>query len=314
MLQIYSCLNCFIEAEAVTTLSKRIRDINIQARLRVDEDAWPPEPPKTFTPLVLIQHQGRCNFKHTSAIATFVAQGYIDKVVSNGSGPVSEYYQTHTNHQPLQEVLNTSKVTKEVAEILAPLETNDDPQFVLIEGAPGIGKSLLLREVAYRWATKLILQKFKLVLLICLHDPAVQQTSLIDDLLQLFCKRDRRAAQMAYECSDYISENNGKDLALLLDGYDEYPEILQKESLIADILKRKELPNCSLIVSSRPHAIARLREQATTRVCILGFSEDERQHYIKESMKGQPQKINELAQYLQSHPTISNLCFIPVMY
>ena len=309
ILQLYSCL---VNAgpEAVNILSKRIREVNIQAQLRVDEETWPPEPPKTFTPLALIQHQGQRNFKHTSAIATFVAQGYIDKVVSNGSGPVSEYYHTHTSHQPLQEVLDTSKVTKEVAEILAPLETNDDPQFVLIEGAPGMGKSTLLREVAYRWATKLILQH-KLVLLICLRNPAVQQMSLIDDLLQLFCKRDRRAGQIASTCSDYLSENNGKDLVLLLDGYDEYPEILRKESLIADILKRKELPNCSLIMTSRPHATIKLRQQATAWACILGFTENEREHYIKESINGQSQKIEELMKYLQSHPTISNLCFIP---
>ena len=53
------------------------------------------------------------------------------------------------SHEPLQEVLNTSKVTKEVAEILASLETSSDPQFALIEGAPGIGKSLLLKQIAY---------------------------------------------------------------------------------------------------------------------------------------------------------------------
>ena len=310
MLQFYSCL-VIAGPEAVTILSKRIREVNIQARLRVDEEAWPPEPPKTFIPLVLIQHQGQHTLKHVTAIATFVAQGCIDQVVANGSAAVSECYHTHMSHQPLQEVLDTSKVTKEVAEILAPLETSDDPQFVLIEGAPGMGKSLLIREIAYRWATKLILQKFKLVLLVCLCDPAVHQMSVIDDLLQLFCKRDRRAAQIASACSDYLSENNGKDLALLLDGYDEYPEILRKESLIADILKRKELPNCSLIITSRPHATVKLRELATTRAFILGFTEAEREHYIKESLKDQQPKIDELAQYLQSHPTISNLCFVP---
>ena len=208
-------------------------------------------------------------------------------------------------------MLDTSKVTKEVAEILAPLETSDDPQFILIEGAPGIGKSLLLKHIAYRWSIQEILQNFKLVLLVCLRDPAVQQMSLIDDLLQSFCKRDRRATETASACSDYLSENNGEDLALLFDGYDEYPERLQKDSLIADILKRRMLPRCGLIVSSRPHASVSLRQHATVKVDILGFTEAEREHYIKESMKGQPQKIDELTQYLQAHSTISSLCFVP---
>ena len=44
-----------VRAEAVTMLSKRVSKMNIQTRLRVDEEAWPPEQPKTFMPLVLIQ-------------------------------------------------------------------------------------------------------------------------------------------------------------------------------------------------------------------------------------------------------------------
>ena len=244
-------------------------------------------------------------------MAKFVEQGHIDKVVSVTNTDTLLKRPKVDSHQPLQEVLDTSKVTKEVAEILAPLETSDDPQFILIEGAPGIGKSLLLKHIACRWGIQEILQKFKLVLLVCLRDPAVQQMSLIDDLLQSFCRRDRRATEIVSTCSDYLSENDGEDLALLFDGYDEYPERLRKDSLVADILKRKVLPCCSLIVSSRPHASVSLRLKATVRVDILGFTEAEREHYIKESMKNQPQKIDELTQYLQGHSTISSLCFVP---
>ena len=241
-------------------------------------------------------------------MAKFVERGHIDKVVPVTKTPKGPKLDSH---QPLQEVFDTIKVTKEVAEILAPLETSDDPQFILIEGAPGIGKSLLLKHIAYRWGIQEILQKFKLVLLVCLRDPAVHQMSLIDDLLQSFCRRDRRATETASACSDYLSENNGEELAFLFDGYDEYPERLQNDSLIADILSREMLPRCGLIVSSRPHASVSLREQATVRVDILGFTEAEREHYIKESMKDQPQKIVELTQYLQAHLTISSLCFVP---
>ena len=244
-------------------------------------------------------------------MAEFVERGHIDKVVSVTKTDTFPKRPKLDSHQRLQEVLDTSKVTKEVAEILAPLETSDDPQFILIEGAPGIGKSLLLKHIAYRWGIQEILQKFKLVLLVCLRDPTVQQMSLIDDLLQLFCRRDRRATETASACSDYLSGSNGEDLALLFDGYDEYPERLRKDSLIADILKREVLPRCGLIVSSRPHASVSLRQQATVRVDILGFTEAEREHYIKESMKDQPQKIVELTQYLQAHLTISSLCFVP---
>ena len=288
-----------------------MREVNIQTQLKVDKEAWPPEPPKTFTPLVLIQHQGHRNLKQSTAMAEFVERGHIDKVVSATKTDTLHKRPKLDTCQPLQEVLDTSKVTKEVAEILAPLETSDDPQFILIEGVPGIGKSLLLKHIAYRWSIQQILQKFKLVLLVCLRDPAVQQMSFIDDLLQSFCKRDKDATEVASVCRKYFVNNNGEDLALLFDGYDEYPERLRKDSLIADILEREVLPRCGLIVSSRPHASVSLRQEATVRVDILGFTEAEREHYIKESMKGEPQKIDELTQYLQDHSTISSLCFTP---
>ena len=245
-------------------------------------------------------------------MAKFVERGDIDKLAIVFSGNVLPTpHHKLDNHDPLQEVLNTSKVTKEVAEILAPLETSNEPQFVLIEGAPGIGKSLLLKQIAYLWGIRQILCKFKLVLLLCLRDPAIQQMSLIDDLLQPFCKRDKGATEIADVCSKYFVNNDGEDLALLFDRYDEYPKMLQKDSLIVDILKRNVLPCCGLIVTSRPHASVILREQATVRVNILGFTEAEREHYITESMKGQPQKVEKLTQYLQHHSTISSLCFVP---
>ena len=57
-------------------------------------------------------------------------------------------------------------------EILAPLEQSKDPQFVLIEGAPGMGKSILLKEIVYRWGNKQLLKRFKVefVCVILLYD------------------------------------------------------------------------------------------------------------------------------------------------
>ena len=220
------------------------------------------------------------------------------------------------SHEALQEILewdlDSSTVTKELTEILALLEQSEDPQFILIEGAPGIGKSVLLKEIAYRWGNKQLLKTFKLALLVRLRDPTIQKASSIRQLLQLFCSReDTRAAQIATACSDYLVQNDGRDLAFLFDGFDEYPEALHKNSLIADILKRKVLPHCALVVSSRPHATVHLRERATVRVDIIGFTEKEQKLFIQQALQEQPQSIKELTQYLEDHFTISSLCVVP---
>ena len=157
-----------------------------------------------------------------------------------------------------------------------------------------------------------MLKTFKLVLLVSLRDPAVQQVLLVKDLLHLFCNRgDTRDAEIATACSDYLVQNGGKDLALLFDGFDEYPEALQKNSLIVDILKHKVLPYCALVVSSRPHVTVHLREQATFTVDILGLPKIERNQFIQQALKDQPQKLTELTQYLEVHSSISGLCVVP---
>ena len=51
----------------VSILSDRVRQRNIQARIAVDEDSWPPNKPKDFTPLLLIYHLGQHTFEQTTA-------------------------------------------------------------------------------------------------------------------------------------------------------------------------------------------------------------------------------------------------------
>jgi len=122
---------------------------------------------------------------------------------------------------------------------------------------------------------------------------------------------ETKATEIATACSEYVFSNNGKDIVFLFDGYVEFPDDLKKNGLVADIIKRKVLPDCGLIVSSRQHASVRLRQQATVRVDILGFAEEERLLYIEQSMKEQPHAVKELSEYLEDNLTINSLCFIP---
>ena len=280
----------------------RVRQLNIQTRFAVDEDSWPPNQPKDFTPLLLVHHQGQQTFEQATALqlAGSIHPGRLS----------SKHYPQHSQ-QSLREALDNSKTTKQLVDILAPLQESDDAPFILVEGLPGIGKSLLLQEIAYNWAKQKLLQKFKIVLLLQLRSPAVQQVSLVADLFQLVCEGDTHATENATACSKYLFNNNGKDVVFLFDGYDEFPEHLQKHSLITSILKRKVLPHCGLVVSSRPHASVKLRQQATIKVDILGFAKEERKLYIEQSLKGQPQAVKELTEYLEGNLTINGLCFIP---
>ena len=280
---------------------------NLQARSRADEDSWPPDKPKNFTPLVLIQHHNKRTMKQATEMYQYIERGYVSEFTNK----LIPRYNAKPTNDAIKEILNTSTITKEIiAEVLAPLEINDTPQFIMIEGAPGIGNSILLKEIAYRWASKQILQKFKLVILICLRDPTLQQIMSVSDLFQCFCKGDKKAAEIATGCGNYFLETGGKDITFLFDGFDELD--LQEDSLIANILSRHILPFCDLVVSSRPHTSVKLRIQATISVEILGFTETEREHYVHQALNGDKEKIKEVIQYLRHHLTISSLCFVPI--
>ena len=269
----------------------------------IDDDLWPPEQPANFTPLLLVYHED-CHVRtleQVNAMAKLMYSGDIGKAASV-AGVSDDSHKT---------VLSTGIATKEIKEILAPLEKNEGSSFILIEGAPGIGKSVLLKEIAYRWGDKQLLKRFKLVLLVCLRDPILKQIKSVSDLLRLFYKREDNTEEILSACNKYLSKNGGKTLALLLDGYDEYPEYLQNNSLIADIINHQVLPHCGLVVSSRPHASVRFHKRATIRVDILGFTETERQHYIQQALSSQPHKIKELTQYLHQQPSVDSICFIP---
>jgi len=58
-----------------------------------------------------------------------VQTGDIDSLVT---GQLAHLHCKQGNHKALQHVLNTSTVTKEIAEILTPLENKESQKFVLI--------------------------------------------------------------------------------------------------------------------------------------------------------------------------------------
>ena len=275
----------------------------------VDEDTWPPIQPKRFLPLLLIHHLVEYTLKQSNTLASVLHVGGVDNITSKGKIPE---YSPLTKQQSVTELFAACKVTKQISEIFSPLENSTNPQFILIEGLPGIGKPLLLQEIVCKWSDKKLLAKFKLILLIRLRDPVLREIATISQLLHhLCCEGDEGAKGIVSACNDYFCKNGGEDLLFLFDGYDEFPDSLRKDSLIANILKRSILPLCGMVVSSRPHESVHLRKQATIIVNILGFAEKEREKCIKDSLEGHPEKVTELTEYLESHHTINGLCFIP---
>ena len=196
-------------------LSSNIKAVYKATRFSVVKDTWPPEQPNEFTPLVLLHHEDEHSMEHVTAINKALNTGAIDDVISVTSFEPLVKRPRLYGHDELGEVLKASKTTTDVSQILAPLEINDKPQTILIEGAPGIGKTILLKHIAFGWAEQGMLQTYELVLLVHLRDPTVQKMSSLKELFQYFCKHNMEGDEVAI-CIKHISSNQGKTLTFCL--------------------------------------------------------------------------------------------------
>ena len=280
----------------------------IATRFITDKKAWPPQQPKHFTTLVFIYHKNDYTHDDVITLATVTGKGHMDDVIASTANSPEE--------DDSDDYFLKGKVTKSIAEWLAVLETpeSDQPNTVLIEGAPGMGKSFSLKHIAYLWASKKLLTSSQLLFLICLRIPAMQKLSTINDLVSQFCT-ETAPSNLSQICATYLDETGGKDVTILLDGLDELPQKIllddHDDFLITKLLERRVLPSSNIIISSRPHASKYIRDNVRLRVDILGFTEEDRKSFIKQSLKGQDKSAEKLLKHLNDHPLINNLCYVP---
>ena len=88
---------------------------------------------------------------------------------------------------------------------------------------------------------------------------------------------------------------------------------LQTNGFFAEVinLKYDKLSGSSVIITSRPHACATLRNRASSLVDILGFTTDCQKLYLESALKSQPYKLQKILSYVDSNPAVSSLCFVP---
>jgi len=254
----------------------------------------------------MIHHKNGRTEKEVIEITKATRSGDIDRVMS----PTSQ--ENANLSEESQEFLRQTKASKCLEDLFSPSDDNQETRSILIEGAPGIGKTVLSKEVSLRWAKGLLLFEKTLVFLIFLRNPLVQKINSLKDLVKFFYQFDDSSYSIADRCAEYLLQSVGKRVAFILDGYDEFPETLREnESFISGLLQRKILPACVLVVTSRHYASARLHRNFDHRVEILGFTKDDRLNFIHLSLKGRQDDICTVVKYLNGNPIINRLCFIP---
>ena len=201
-----------------------------------------------------------------------------------------------------------SRSIKHISELFTPFEGSTPCSFIiLIEGAPGIGKTILSKEIALQWAERRILPKFKLLFLLFMRDPQVKNIQSILSLVNYFCE----GSALPIKVTDWLVETHGKHCAIVLDGYDEVSEG-NKSDFINDIVNRKKLTKCGVVITSRPTGSSNLHHIIDCRAEVLGFTKEDRRDFVQKGLNDQNDKIKDLEFFLDSNPFLDSLCNIPL--
>ena len=261
------------------------------------EDEWALYQPENFANVSMIYHKEKdVSQQQMDAVAT----AQHNAKISIGSLQ-DEQLSDSTNNYIL-----TCKRTKNVCDIFDPSIKQNT---ILVEGAPGIGKTIFSKEIAFQWANEKLLCNKLFLFLIHLRDPQIAQIKTLNEFV-CYVIRSSPGSKFVELTEEYLKSTFGKICTIVFDGYDEISEKVKKDSFIAQIIKRKKLPHCGLVITSRPSASAHLRRNADCRVEILGFTKADRNEYIRLNLQGT--EIEKIQEYLKNNPFIDDLCYIPL--
>ena len=189
-------------------------------------------------------------------------------------------------------------------------EDGTPAKLILVEGAPGIGKTTFSWKVCRKWAKGKILKEYRLVVLLRLRDQRVQEIKCVADL---FYHSDR---ELQNSVAKEIQHHHGESVLLLFEGYDELPRNLQtQQSIFLDILHKDFLPHATILITSRPSATEflhwKFRRQISQHIEILGFTKDDIISYVHDTIEDE-QVCRDFLQYLKCYPYIRGMMYVPL--
>ena len=184
----------------------------------------------------------------------------------------------------------------------------DRLQIVLVQGAPGVGKSTFALEMAKKCKE---ITYFRLVLLVQLRQPIAHNANNFDDLLQLY-----GCHEFTKQVSDFFIKQQGEGLLLILDGFDELPSSVTSSdnSIYIRLLQGEYLPKATIILTTRPSVISCIQRVCDTRVSkyieIVGFLSPQIDEFAHKCLGNEQAK--DFLQYVYSYPHIKSMMYIPL--
>ena len=268
---------------------------------------WPPTPCEVFISLACIDR----STKFTKS----EVDGYTRAMVEDGNIDV---------------ILKKKDCSIDFDDIAQGLPQTDSSQNVIVvEGAPGVGKSTFAWEFCRRWVRGEIAQQYQLVLLLRLRDDSIGKAKSLGNLI--YHPRHDICQGVLHE----LLGNGGLNTLIILEGFDELPDDQRKESsFFLQLILGKLLLHATILVTSRHWATSAVMRKIGHRVFqhieVLGFTGESIERYVTSVFIGKEvgahsveespdevseeakKNINDVMKYLDTYPQIKACMYIPL--